>query len=120
MDLKEKTRELYEDYCSLTGFRPVLSVKDFVVLRREAVREMGVTPAAAYQPQQAPPPQPEQPSAAPLPVWEPPHAESPVRKEAGQKTEPDPGGKKMAEKKAETAPMSDYDILRDLKDRWNS
>ena len=118
MDLKEKTRELYEDYCSLTGFRPVLSVKDFVVLRREAGREMGFTPAAAYQPQQAPPPQPEQPSAAPKPVWEPPHAESPVRKEAGQKTEPDTGSRERTEEKA--AQTSDYDILRKLKDRWNS
>lgn len=120
MDLKEKTRELYEDYCSLTGFRPVLSIKDFVVLRREAVREMGAAPAAAYQPRQAPPPQPEQPSAPPMPVWEPPQAEAPVRKDTGQKTMPDPSVKKIAEEKTETAQMSDYDILRNLKDRWNS
>lgn len=118
--VRNKTRQLYEDYCDLTGCRAALSVKDFVFLRREAIREIGALSADAYggevalMPQQTPPPAQGASDREPAPVYrtvqyneagrEPVH----LNERKGNKTESAP------------APMSDLDILQGITDPWNS
>ena len=112
MDIRNKTRQLYEDYCDLTGCRAALNVKDFVTLRREAIREMCAQPAATQKEealisQQTPPMAQAASESISAPVRIP-----DMNKEASG----------SREKKTETvsSPMSDLDILRSIPDPWNN
>ena len=119
--IRSQTAVILEAYRELTGFDIIPDVSEFIAFRREAVNELAEDMPKKKVPLQK---RPVQAPRRENPVRTEQNAPKPVKQEkkppaAGRQQEPKKPEKHTEPEDREEKEMTDYEILRRIKDPWN-